>query len=528
MRYNLFNVKCEKSTREYKHKTEKSLENTIIVNRELWETRVAVLEKGILQDLYFERKENPDLEKGFIKGKVSNVLPGIQTVFVEIGQPKAGFLHISEVDRDFAIEKFKQEGEDNEISPRKKIRKHQINISKIFKNKEEILVQVKKEAQESKGAKLTTCFTLPGKYLVLMPNISHIGVSSKIGSRAERSRLREIMDKYLPEEMGVILRTDAENKTEDALKGDLSFLIKTWEGINNKFKSAKVGEMIHSDLPLVVRTIREHIDEETVTIICNNQDDLDAIQKFLFKVMPKSNVTLKLETKKNLFREFNIDKQIESLLHKKVHLKSGGNIVIEHAEAMTVVDINTAKFTGKGDQEETTLQTNMEAAKEIVRQLRLRNIGGIIIIDFIDMHKGSNKQTLMGYLDKELKTRDKLKSTTLNISELGLIQMTRKRAGRNLSQQMLEMCTDCKGTGLRKSISSTSFEVLRAIKDQIMLSNLQGKKLEVSVAPAAFDYLSKVEFEAILGLEKVYGVKIILLKSSTLKIDDFKIIVSKS
>jgi ribonuclease G len=368
---------------------------------------------------------------------------------------------------------------------------------------------------------------MPGKYLVLMPNMDHIGISSKIEQRSERTRLRELMDKLLPEEMGVIVRTDAENKSETDLQRDLQFLISSWEVINNKYKTANVGDFLHMDLPLVVRTIREHIDNEPVTIICDHPNDLEEMQTFLKKFMPDNNVTLKLESRENIFKEFNIDKQIEQLLHKKVHLKSGGNIVIEHTEAMTVVDVNTAKFVGKGDQEETTLRTNMEAAVEVVRQLRLRNIGGIIIIDFIDMHKHNNKQALMALLQDELKTKDKLKSMTLNLSELGLIQMTRKRAGKNLSQEFLNNCNSCSGTGLIKSDGTIGCEVLRYIKDQILISNLQGKKIELKVASSIFEYLSKEEYKSILGLEKIYGVKILLAKEAKLERHEHKISLAK-
>jgi ribonuclease G len=516
-----------KSLQEYiLFKTEKILGNIIIVNREAWETRVAVLENEVLQDLYFDRKDSPSLEKGFIKGKVTNVLPGIQTVFVEIGQAKAGFLHISEVDRDFAIEKFSKGGElaANEITPRKKIHKNQINISKIFKSKDEILIQVKKEAFDSKGAKLTTCFTMPGKYLVLMPNIDHIGVSSKIESKAERSRLRDLMDKLLPEEMGVIIRTDAESKSEADLKRDLQLLITSWEEINQKYKTAKVGEFLHMDIPLAARIIREHIDNENVTIFCDNAEDLSVMKNFIKKCIPENNVKLILETKDNLFKKFDIDKQINNLLKQKVHLSSGGNIVIEHTEAMTVIDVNSAKFVGKGDQEETTLKINLEAAKESVRQLRLRNIGGIIIIDFIDMHKTNNKQTLMNLLHEELKKRDKLKSVTLNISELGLIQMTRKRSGKSLEQQLMEPCTTCFGTGVKKTNSTISSDILRLIKENIIISKMQGKKIEINLSETTFDYMTKNRYEAVLSIEKNFNCKIVLVKNK--KINKEEILVN--
>lgn len=504
--------------------------NTIIINREIWETRVAVLEKGILQDLYFERHSDVGLEKAFIAAEIENVLPGIQTAFVNIGQKKSGFLHISEVDRSSYVEKLLEEDGSVDVEapkPKKRINKNQMLIANFFKKNDKVLVQVKKEAAGSKGAKLTTCYTIPGKYLVLMPNINHVGISSKIEQKTERARLKEIIERNLPKEMGAIIRTDAELKSEQDLVRDLKFLLSTWKNVEKKFKGAKTGEILFSDLPIAVRTIREHIDNEEVVVYCDHQEDLDNIETFVKKFMPesKSNIKTHLEKRENLFEKFNINKQVDQLLEKKVHLKSGGNIIIEHTEAMTVVDVNSAKCVGKSNQDETSLQTNMEAAKEVVRQLRLRNIGGIIVIDFIDMTTQAHRQSLFSLLQNELKKKDKLKSTTLRVSELGLVQMTRKRSGKSIEQQLTQSCSSCRGLGVVKSIFTQSFSVLRKIKENILEFKLQGKKIEVFVSQPVFEFLSNFEFKNILGLESIYGIKLYLVREMNFKEAECKIVV---
>ncbi len=501
------------------------MKNIILINREFWETRVAVLQDNVLQDLYFDKDQTPSIEKCFIKGKINNVLPGLQTAFVDIGQTKAGFLHISEIDRNLAQEKmFEQNQDGQETFKRKNVHKSQIPIANIFKNKEEILVQVKKEATGDKGPKLTTCYTIPGKYIVLLANIEQIAVSTKIESRPEKMRLKELVDSLLPEGMGAIIRTDAEGKSEKDLTRDIKFLVSSWDDLMAKYKQAKTGDILFSDLPIAARMVREHInDEEQYDVYCDNPTDIDDIKNFLSRFMPDNKVRLHLQTRENLFESFEVDKQINQLLERKVFLPSGGNIVIEHTEAMTVVDVNTAKFVGKTTQEDTTLKANLEAAKEVVRQLRLRNIGGIVVIDFIDMHKQVHKQTLMSFLSEELKQKDKLKSMTLKLSELGLIQMTRKKVGKTLLQQMAQTCCSCKGLGVKKSLATLSFEILRKLKNQIVSDQLQGKKIELAVSTEMFEQISKNEFSNLMNMEKMYSVKIMLNKNNSQNPSDIKI-----
>lgn len=484
----------------------------IIINNDLWQTRAAVLSNNKLQDIYFDTSSKEDLERCYFKGRVCKVLPGIQTAFVDIGQTKAGFLHISEVDRALATEKvldsLQSEDEREDITGFEL--KEAISIDKIFNEGDDILVQVIKEPIHEKGAKLTTCFTIPGRFLVLMPNIPQIGVSKKIDVREERARLKEIMQKSLPPGMGVIVRTTADGRSEKDLKKDLAFLVSTWKSVQKKAAKAAPGDKLYEDLPIALRAIREHLDEDIEMVITDSKESQNEICKYVKYISQESLAKIRFyQGPPSLFERFEIDKQIEKALEKKVLLKSGGTLIIESTEAMTVIDVNTGKFTGSGNQEDTILRTNIEAAEEIVTQLRLRNIGGLIVIDFIDMASSSNRQKLSRFLEKTLKEKDKYQSVALKISEFGLVQMTRKRSGKTLQAQLTNTCTCCNGRGFSKSIATISYRVLRNFKEDAILHNLKDQII-FAISNKVFDHLVQNEYNAILGLEKSLNCKITL------------------
>lgn len=483
----------------------------IIINKDIWQTRIAVLSNDRLQDIYFDTHTKVDLERCFFKGRVSKVLPGIQTAFVDINQNKAGFLHITEVDRELAMKRMSestQVDDGQEISEQEL--KSSLDIGKIFNEGQDILVQVIKEPIHEKGAKLTTCFTLPGKFVVLMPNIAQIGISKKIDDREERNRLREILQSNLPKGMGAIVRTTAENRLTKDIQKDIAFLISTWNAIIKKFKKAESGDKIHEDLSLSLRVLRDHLDDDVEIVITDDASNQKAMYQFIKHLTPEHAHKIRMYSgPPSLFDRFEIDKQIEKALQKKVLLKSGGSLVIESTEAMTVIDVNTGKFIGTGNMEETILKTNLEAADEIVTQLRLRNIGGLIVIDFIDMASSQNRNKLSRSLEKALKEKDKFQSVALKVSEFGLVQMTRKRSGKTLLQQLTNTCQGCKGYGFVKSISSISFTILQEIKEQAMRKQLSGHII-VAVSHKVFDYLIHNEYQSILQLEKHIGCKLIL------------------
>lgn len=486
----------------------------ILVNKNLWQTRVAVLSDDRLQDIYFDINTRTDLERCFFKGIISKILPGIQTSFVDIGQPKAGFLHITEVDRELATKKITEyllDASDDATTVSDQDIKSSLDMAKIFTEGQEVLVQVIKEPIHDKGAKLTTCFTLPGKFVVLMPNIPQVGISKKIENREEKVRLKAILQECLPPGMGAIIRTTAEDRSSKDIIKDVSFLIATWKSIQKKFKKAQPKEKIHEDLPVSLRAVRDHLDDEVEMVIVDDRQEQEAIYKFVKYVTPEQAAKVRFYSgPPSLFERYDIDVQVEKALQKKVPLKSGGSLIIESTEAMTVVDVNTGKFTGGGSSlEDTILKTNLEAADEVVTQLRLRNIGGLIVIDFIDMGSASHRQKLSRSLEKHLKEKDKYQSVALKISEFGLVQMTRKRSGKTLIQQLTNVCQACHGYGHVKSITTISFKILTQCQEEIIKMKLQGS-LVLSLSHRAFDYLLHQEYQSILALEKQLSCKLTL------------------
>lgn len=507
------------------------MKKTILINDNPWQTRIAILRDGELQNIYFWAHATPHLERSFVKGKVSKILAGIQTAFVEIGQEKAGFLHISEIDRELALKRMAggdvlDEIDEDEIQKAEPIKKD-LDISKILKEGEYILVQISKEPIYEKGAKLTTCFTLPGRFLVLMPNIPRIGISKKIEEKEERQRLRELLMANLPEGMGAIIRTTSENQGAHDILQDLKYLVGEWQEIQKRFQEAKPAEVLHEDLDLVLQAVRDHLDYDVEAVICDNKETQKRIYKFVKNIAPEYTQHVKYyEGKLPLFEKFNIEKQIEQALQKKVFLKSGGSLVIESTEAMTVVDVNTGRYIGSTNLEETILNTNIEAAEELVKQLRLRNIGGIIVIDFIDMASSANRQKLFKFLEKTLKERDKFQSVVLKVSEFGLVQMTRKRSGKTLQNQMMETCTCCNGLGYNKSLQTEAYTILRELKEDLASKRVRGKII-LEVHKDIFHYITNTEYNALLTLEKEFNCSIMLTGNSELKLHQFKISVTK-
>lgn len=503
----------------------------IIINHEAWQTRVALLFDGKLENIYFSSPVHSSLERAYFKGIVTKVLPGIQTAFIDIGQKKAGFLHISEVDHESALESLRKnvqlDDDDEEIT--KNARKNYDllskakDISKIFKEGESVLVQVSKEPIYEKGPKLTTCFTLPGRFIVLMPNIPRMGVSKKIADRAERIRLKEAVKNHIPEGMGVIIRTTAEGCSESEVQKDLHYLISEWRSIENAFSKGKPEEKLYEDLPLPLQIVRDHLDASIEEVIIDDPEMHKKVLKFVKAVANEYSTKVLLFSKTNtIFTFFGIEKQIEEALKKKVHLKSGGSLIIENTEAMTVIDVNSGKFTGKTNLEETILKINLEAAEEVVQQLKLRNIGGLIVIDFIDMKVPAHKQRLFSHFENFLRKYDRSQSVVLHVSDFGLVQMTRKRSGKGLLWELNSPCVSCDGVGFVKSIETQSYEFFRTLK-QMLLSDVDAKIITVEISPELFSYITTHQFNAILVLEKQTSTQITLLCNKILSGANFKI-----
>lgn len=498
----------------------------------MWQTRVAILQDERLINIYFSSPHDNPLERTFFKGIVTKVLPGIQTAFVDIGQERAGFLHISEIDRELMLQRMHEsisiddefaDDEDQPVEPQPQPKPSRAprDIAKILSEKEPILVQVSKEPVYEKGAKLTTCFTLPGRFLVLMPNIPRLGISKKIENREERQRLRKLVTSNLPEGMGAIIRTCSENAPEKEILHDLAFLVQTWRNIQERYTQAKPTQKIYHDIDLMLAVVRDNLDQQVSGIICNTKSAHEKVYAFLQEIAPEYSHVVKIYTgNQDLFAHYDIDQQVEQALQKKQSLKSGGSIIIETTEAMTVIDVNTGKYIGSSSLEETVLQTNLEAAEEVVRQLRLRNIGGLIVIDFIDMSSGSSRSKLYKFLEQKLKENDKFQSVVLKVSEFGLVQMTRKRSGKTLAQQLMISCNQCSGLGAIKSIQTESYTLLRKLRQEI--KDKKAKKADLKINPAMFEHLTTVEYNAILELQREYRCEIILVSSPEISHDSFR------
>lgn len=500
----------------------------ILITTRPWEKRIAIIQGGLLQNIYFESKSTFQLERSFFKGKVAKVLPGVQTAFVDIGQLKAGFLHISEIDRDLAFKRmgfFDDEEdsdnndlieEDNAKNNNHSKQRHSnksVDISQILKQGENVLVQVNKEPINDKGAKLTTCFTLPGRFVVLMPNIPKIGISKKIVNFAERKRLKDIALSVLPEHSGCIIRTTSEECSDRELIQDIEYLLELWDMIQKKFTTVQSEECIYHDIDLTLQVIRDCLDNKVEKIICDDSETYNKVINFIKKIAPEYvGRTFLYTDKTQLFDLYSIENQIQQALQSKVDLPSGGSIVIDSTEAMTVIDVNTSRFVGAASSmQETILKTNLDAAYEIVRQLKLRNIGGLVVIDFIDMSHSNDRAKLFNFFEKTLKEEDKSQSVVLKISEFGLVQMTRKRTGKTLRQSLLNKCEYCCGSGVMKALSTRSYEMMRSLERFISSNPIQrNNNLVIAADKLLCNHILNIEYDSILYYEKKYSIKVII------------------
>ncbi|MEC4682756.1 MAG: Rne/Rng family ribonuclease [Nitrospirota bacterium] len=444
------------------------------------ETKVAIIEDDRLVEYFFDRKQSQGIVGNIYKGKVSKVLPGMQAAFVDIGLEKAAFLYVDDIFvegteilpdalRDDALPAGPDESssatkqlEESAAEPAK--RPGRKPIEEIINDGQELLIQTTKDPISTKGPRATTYISLPGRYLVYMPQVNHIGVSRRITNEPERQRLKEIVSGLRTHKGGYIIRTVAEGMTEDEARMDMVFLDLLWEDIKSKKEGAKAPALVRVDLDVVFRTIRDYLTSDVTRLVLDNQKEFQRVLDFVKTYLPAYTEKIQLWNKKTpLFQEYSVDQQVARALEKKVWLKSGGYLVIDRAEALTVVDVNTGRFVGENDPEETILKTNLEAVDEITHQLRLRNIGGIIILDFIDMEKEKNRERVFQGL-QELLTRDKARTNALKISDLGLVEMSRKRVREDLVHLLGETCAYCDGKGYVKSVRTIIYEIFEELR----------------------------------------------------------------
>ncbi len=467
----------------------------LLISCDDWENRVAVLEEGSLAEIYFEREEK--VIGSIYKGRVENVLPGMGACFVNIGLGRNAFLYVDDIRRDPI-----NIGE-TEITDRRK--GHTVN--ELLKVGDEILVQIVKEPRGLKGARVSTNISLPGRYLVLMPTGRYSGVSSRIEDEKERDRLKQVMRRVRPEGMATIVRTAARGVSEAELIADLGVQLRLWHGILESYKRSSAPALLHKDLNLVFKAVRDFMTSDVRQVIIDSKEQYDEIRSTMSLLGPQYLSRLKLwEGPGDLFETRGIDEELQKLLKPKIMLPSGGYLILEHTEALTVIDVNTGKFTGGRNLEDTLVRTNIEAAAEIARQVRLRDIGGIIVVDFIDMAHERSRQQVIDTLSEALK-RDRTRSTIQAFSNLGLLEFTRKRVGKDLAGQLRSDCPYCGGLGDVMSSESLAIALLRKIQQRGQ-NGSRGKKLDLVVDPSVATQLVGWYREELEKLERSTGVEV--------------------
>ncbi|SJM93294.1 ribonuclease G [Crenothrix polyspora] len=462
----------------------------ILINVTPPETRVAVIENGVLQELIIERSRERGLVGNIYKGQVCRVLPGMQAAFIDIGLPKAAFLHLS----DLSSKELEKKGSEN--------------IEHYLYDGQLIVVQVVKDPLGSKGARLTTEISIPSRFQVYMPYASNSGVSQRIECAEERARLRTCLDSFRQEHQcgGFIARTAAECVEESILIADMNFLVKLWESISEKILTAKAKQFIHKDLPLSIRTLRDLYKESIERIRVDSRETYHRLVEFANVFVPEIVPLIEHYTGEcPVFDIYSVEDEIQKALDRKVKLKSGGHLVFDQTEAMTTVDVNTGGYVGGRNLEETIFKTNLEAAQTIARQLRLRNLGGIIIIDFIDMQSDDHKKQVLHALERHLE-KDRAKSKITEVSVLGLVEMTRKRTRESLEHILCEPCSACGGRGVLKTAESMCLEIFREIIREVRLYKVQ--KLLVLASNGVVEMLLDEEADMLAELETFLGVQI--------------------
>lgn len=519
----------------------------LVINQTHRESRVALIENGEILDFLIDRGSNlgdrPTVGNIYL-GRVVRVLPGMQSAFVDIGFDRAAFLYVDdayiptlEEQREMAKRLEEKEREESQklsklgqtipdelstLSDTVDLKyRPDIKIQDFLAEGDEILVQIAKEPISTKGPRITRHITLAGRHIVFMPFIEHVGVSRRIESDEERDRLKGILESIKPEGKGVIARTVAEGQSHKTLKADFNMLVKIWKDVQKRLEGTKAPIEVYKDLSFIQRTLRDITDEDVDKILLDNKSTKSSVEKFVGKYLPNMKGKVKFyDDEIPIFEHYGIDIEIERALSNKVYLKSGGSINIDQTEALVSIDVNTGKFVGKKTLEETILKTNLEAVKEIAYQLRVRNCGGIIIVDFIDMEKEEHRESVYQALLEALK-KDRAKTNVLPISGLGLVEMTRKRTRDTLTRVMCEPCPYCEGTGRVKSVTTVCYEVIREMSKA--MKKAKGPKISVFAHPEVSARLTSEDFEAMEALEESYGKQLVIRADNSYHIEQYEI-----
>lgn len=501
----------------------------ILLNIESKEIRYAVLRNGSLHDLVIERKKNRQLTGNVYRGKVTNILHNIQSAFIDINEKDNGFIHISDIIEN--TQKFQEMFEmdfdwDCDASRREK---KETDISKIMKPDQAVLVQVVKEPIGSKGARLTSNISLAGRYLVLLPNTPHRGVSRKIEDAASREQLKKLIRAFeMPQDMGLICRTASIHATPEMLIKEANDLLKTWQGIMEGFHKSTKPTCLYEESDLIKRAVLTAVDKKFDRLLVDDQATYQQCKRLYTKYSSEHPLKIELyRDKVPFFERFNVEKEIDKALRRKIWLACGGYLFFDRTEAMYTIDVNSGRSTGQSghsDVEETLVRINMEAAEEIARQLRIRNVGGLVICDFIDMRSRKNQRRVLDRL-KEAMKEDSAKCTILGMSEFGLVEMTRQRNRESLTQTMYTSCPYCHGSGLIKSHESVSIEVERALKKLIQQ---QQTDLEVLSHPELDRYLGHQDKEQLRKLAHKGNAELRFNSDDNLHLNEFQFYSTKN
>jgi len=499
--------------------------NELIINARPYETRVALVEDNAVVELHIERDTGQELMGNIYRGRVARVLPGMQAAFVDIGLGRTAFLYVSDVYKDFSdLEQMmlenSQAGEDSEASEQidseplriEPPRETSLQIEELLHEGQNIMVQVAKEPLGNKGARLTSHVSLPGRHLVLMPTVNHIGVSRRIEDKEERERLKAIIRKVRPGPLGFIVRTVAEDGTKEKLAAEMDFLLKLWSNIQGKMEKGTNPGLLYKDLSISLRAVRDLFTREVDRLIIDSEEEYENIMEFIDTFAPKLRYSVELyEGSDPIFDAFGVEIEISRALGNKIWLKSGGYIVIELTEALTAIDVNTGSYVGKRNLEETILKTNLEAVKEIAYQLR----------DFIDMEKTANRHRVFMAL-KEALSKDRAKTNVLPMSDLGLIEMTRKRTRASLNRLLTDTCFYCEGRGTLKSAKTICYEIFRDLERECANPD-EGGNVYILANPEIEKALKEEEQKSIIDLEKRIGKRIIIIGKETFHMEQYEI-----
>jgi ribonuclease G len=503
----------------------------MIVSSNGHETMVAILEDDLVAEIFVERERHRGVVGNVYKGRVSKVLPGMQSSFIDIGLERDGFLYVADV-VDTLDEFDKLAGDDDEegAKPRDNSRdrdRPQPKIEELLKEGQEIIVQVVKEPLGTKGARLTSHVTMPGRFLVFMPTVDHIGVSRKIESRDERARLRGIVREFREAHGftgGVIIRTAAGGRPKEDIVSDLDAFHKIWTEIRQRMEASRAPAVLFREQSIVSRLLRDLLTEDFQAIRIDNAQEYQRVLELIDRIMPNLAPKVKLYSKPYpIFDEYGVQAEIDKALKSKVWLKSGGSIVINQTEALVAIDVNTGRYVGKkssGRLEDTIVKTNLEAVKEIVRQVRLRDLGGIIVLDFIDMEEKKNRQKVLQAVELELK-KDRSPSKALQVSDFGLVIITRKRVKQSLERVLTEPCPYCSGTGVIKSSSTICYEILSEVKK--VGPDLNGHRLLLRVNPDIARALKEEESAVLKDLRQSIGKDVTIKPDAHLHHEQFDV-----